>query len=103
MNLNEYQKKAMSFRMDTATSLYAILNLGGEVGELYSLLAKATRDGAKEDFDEQLKKELGDILWHVAAVAIDYGFTLDDVAETNINKLSSRKARNVITGSGDNR
>lgn len=103
MNLNEYQKEAMTFRMDSASALYALINLGGEVGELYSLLAKSIRDGAKDDFEEQVKKELGDVLWHVAAVAKDYGFTLDEIATSNIEKLSSRKARNMISGSGDNR
>lgn len=89
--------------MERADSLYAILNIGGEVGELYSLLAKSIRDGAKEDFTDNIKKELGDILWHIAAIAEDYNFTLEDVAKQNINKLASRKERNVLSGSGDNR
>ena len=67
-----------------------------------SLVAKAIRDGKKVDYD-LVKKELGDILWCVAAVSQDFEFTLGDVAHTNINKLSSRKERNVIQGSGDNR
>ena len=103
MQFNQYQKEAMSFRMERADSLYAILNIGGEVGELYSLLAKSIRDGAKEDFTDNIKKELGDILWHIAAIAEDYNFTLEDVAKQNINKLASRKERNVLSGSGDNR
>lgn len=103
MNLNEYQQNALSFRLPTASPAYALINLGGEVGELYSLLAKAERDGAKPDLQVNVGKELGDILWHVAAIANDFGFGLEEIAEGNIDKLSSRKANNTIQGSGDDR
>lgn len=52
---------------------------------------------------EELKKELGDILWYMAAICSDYGISLQDVAETNIAKLKSRQERNVLDASGDNR
>lgn len=103
MDFNEYQDKAMSFRLFNADELYAVLNLTGEVGELNSLLAKSIRDGEPEGFRDSIKKELGDILWHVAAIADDVGVPLDQIAELNIEKLTSRKQRGVITGSGDNR
>jgi NTP pyrophosphatase (non-canonical NTP hydrolase) len=103
MKLNEYQDKAMSFRLPSAGAQYALLNLAGEVGELHSLVAKSIRDGAKGGHAENVKKELGDILWCVSAVAQDAGFTLEEVAEGNIDKLTFRKAMGVIQGSGDNR
>lgn len=103
MKLNDYQAEAMGFRLPSATPDYALFNLSGEVGELHSLIAKAIRDGAKFDFELQVKKELGDILWCLTAVAMDYGYTLEDVAQSNINKLSKRKQEGTITGSGDNR
>lgn len=101
MTLNEYQKKAMSFRLPSADADYAILNLGGEVGELMGLLAKALRDGEKPDFLSSLRRELGDILWHVAAVAKDFDFSLEDIAVGNVDKLASRKERGALQGSGD--
>lgn len=103
LSLNEYQNKAMSFRLPSASPMYAVLNLAGEVGELTSLIAKAIRDNPKDDHEEQMKKELGDCLWHIAAIAIDNGFSLREVAQANIDKLSSRKERNVLQGAGDNR
>jgi NTP pyrophosphatase (non-canonical NTP hydrolase) len=101
--MNNYQNAAMSFRMESASTLYAVLNLAGEVGELNSLMAKAIRDGRKEDYDMNVKKELGDVLWSIAAIALDHGYTLQDVADTNIAKLSKRKTDNTLSGSGDNR
>lgn len=103
MKLNDYQAEAMGFRLSSATPDYALFNLSGEVGELHSLIAKAIRDGAKFDFELQVKKELGDVLWCLAAVAADYGYTLEDVAQSNINKLSKRKQDGTLNGSGDNR
>lgn len=102
-SLNDYQVDAMSVRLDSATPEYALLGLGGEVGEIYSLAAKAVRDGFKFDFEQNMKKELGDALWFIAAIAADNGFTLEDVARGNINKLFSRKERGTLQGSGDNR
>lgn len=102
MTLNEYQMLAMRYRLPAADEIYAVLGLPGEVGELSGYLAKARRDGFELD-DEYIKKELGDILWFIAAIADDAGFNLKDIAATNLNKLESRKARNTISGHGDNR
>lgn len=101
MELNQYQYEAMKTRLSTADENYALFNLSGEVGELHSLIAKSIRDD-KLDM-ELVKKELGDILWCLAAVVGDCGFTLDDVAETNLNKLQKRQKKGTLTGSGDNR
>ena len=103
MKLNDYQAEAMSFRLPSACEKYALLNLTGEVGELNSLLAKALRDGPKFDIELNIKKELGDILWCLSAVAADNGFTLEEIARSNINKLSGRKKDNTLQGSGDER
>jgi NTP pyrophosphatase (non-canonical NTP hydrolase) len=101
--LNDYQSDAESVRLSSANSEYAILGLSGEVGELHSLIAKAIRDGRTYSYDQNIKKELGDVLWFVSAIAADHGFTLEDVAQSNINKLFSRKERGTLQGSGDER
>lgn len=103
MNLNDYQATARETRSPTADWNYALLNLASECGELLGLVAKVIRDGPNEKFHDLGVKELGDILWHVAAIADDLGVSLEDVAQTNLNKLASRKERGVISGSGDNR
>jgi len=48
-------------------------------------------------------KEIGDVLWYCATLSHDLGYTLDEVAQTNVDKLRSRMERSKITGSGDNR
>src|SRR5512133_2469461 len=104
MKLNEYQKQALYFRLPTADSLYALLNLCSEVGELQGLIAKTIRDGVDtENYPTLLKKELGDILWCLSAVCLDNGYHLEDVAKTNLDKLAKRKEAGTLDGSGDNR
>ena len=103
MFINDYQIAANKFRMESATPEYVNLMLPGEVGEYCSLKAKAIRDGRKFDHEQNAKKELGDVLWGVAMAAQDNGWTLEDVAKANIEKLRDRQERGVITGSGDAR
>lgn len=103
-DLNKYQTEAMTFRTPTANEAYALFNLGAEVGEVLGKFAKAIRDEVDEEtLRQDIKKELGDVVWMVAAVASDFSLTLSEICEHNIDKLNSRKERNVITGSGDNR
>jgi NTP pyrophosphatase (non-canonical NTP hydrolase) len=105
MLLTEYQAAAMSYRLPSANAAYSLLNLAGEVGELFSLCAKGIRDGVadKDAHRRNIGKELGDVLWHVAAVAADHGYTLDELAAMNLNKLKDRAERGKISGSGDDR
>ena len=109
MNLNEYQEKARSTATDRVKELglsYSVIGLAGEAGEVAEKFKKLLRDAngvPTDEFKNELKKELGDVMWYVSDIASTLGFTLDDVAQTNIDKLFSRKARGVLQGSGDNR
>jgi NTP pyrophosphatase (non-canonical NTP hydrolase) len=102
MQFAEYSQAARSTRLATADHSYVVLNLIGEVGELYGKFAKAIRDGSKVEFMD-IKKELGDCLWCLSAMCDDLGTDLEEVAILNIQKLSKRKENNTLTGSGDNR
>lgn len=103
MKLNEYQQLALTTRLPTADEEYCVLNLAAEAGEVAGKYAKARRDGRQLDFDQQVKKELGDVLWQLSMVALDRGFTLEDIAEANLLKLNARKNAGTLNGSGDNR
>ena len=98
---------------------YMMLNLVGEVGELASRVAKLIRKDEvvigeinnhlvpRMPFDrwmeqnDLLMKEAGDILWQLSGVCKAMGWTLEEVAQVNLNKLASRQRRGVIDGDGD--
>jgi NTP pyrophosphatase (non-canonical NTP hydrolase) len=108
MRLNDYQERIAEFAIypeantgSTTELSYLALGLGGESGEVLEKTKKLIRDGK---FDKvEVAKELGDVLWYLARYASAIGVSLNDIAETNVTKLASRKQRNVLTGSGDNR
>lgn len=83
---------------------YPALGMGGEVGEILNKIKKIMRDDAglitaarKED----LKAELGDVLWYVSAVADELQVSLDEVAAANVAKLAGRLERGTLHGAGD--
>lgn len=82
--------------------MYPVLGLAEEAGEVAGKFAKALRDKVVLD-PVVLKKELGDVLWMLAAIATDNSMSLADIAQTNLDKLKDRAARAVLTGHGDNR
>lgn len=82
--------------------VYPALKLAGEAGEVAEKIGKSFRDGHELD-REEVKKELGDVLWYVAALAKEFDLTLDEVMAANIDKLADRQVRGVLHGSGDNR
>jgi NTP pyrophosphatase (non-canonical NTP hydrolase) len=102
LTFNEYQAEAAKTALGLATSTfwYAALGLAGEAGEVAERIKKHYRDGASLN---GLVKELGDVLWYLAAIASHANLTLEAVARVNIEKLASRQARGVIHGGGDNR
>lgn len=104
MKLNQYQDLARTTRLPTAGVTYALLNLAAEAGEVCGKVAKHIRDGgSREALREHLKKELGDVLWQLAAVADDHNLTLEEIAEANITKLGGRVVKGTLGGSGDDR
>ena len=121
MELNQYQAKAMETCVEkSANTAYMLTGLSAEVGEVNDKVAKWIRKGIARfdnnylvfntcDINErnaycvELVKELGDVLWFVAGMATRLGVSLEDVATINLEKLASRKKRDVIVGEGDNR
>ena len=82
---------------------YPILGLVSEVGELAALLKREIRGDNEKHFREKMVKELGDCLWYLARVAKEEEISLSEVVAGNIKKLDSRKERNILKGSGDDR
>lgn len=85
----------------------AYVGLGlGEAGEVQGKLKKVIRDNGgvlSDEARDAIGKELGDLLWYVAAAATELGVDLGEVAQGNLDKLFDRKDRGVLNGSGDDR
>lgn len=115
MTFDEYQKTAITTElMDRGAETSAndpafvakILGLVGEAGEVAEKFKKIVRDkeGVVSVEDKQeVKKELGDVLWYISAISEYLDIPLEDVAAGNLEKVLSRKSRGVSRGSGDNR
>lgn len=112
--MNDYQNNAIKtdkFYNDgtiriTDGFLEKAFGLCGEAGEVAEKIKKVIRDeGSKINAERRLEiaKELGDVFWYVSVMAYYLDFSLEEIAEMNIKKLSDRKKRNKISGSGDNR
>ena len=94
--------KSMKVYPEKHAIMYPALGLCGESGEIAEKVKKWLR-GDKELDKQALLKELGDPMWYLTSLADDLGFTLQDVIDTNVEKLSSRKERGVLKGNGDDR
>ena len=110
MKLNEYQRDARATCLESAKNLpYLITGLAAEAGEVAGKYAKYLRDTDGSDItayvhlEQDLMKELGDVLWFVAVTADKIGMSLAQVAQHNIDKLYSRQQRGVLKGSNDDR
>ena len=102
MTFDEYQKIARSTVVYSKEYkvIYPALGLCGEAGEVAEKVKKHIRDGTPM---LGVGLELGDVLWYISALADGLGVTLEEVAQANVDKLQSRKARDKIKGDGDNR
>ena len=120
MELNEYQKKAMSTCLPSCDNIaYMSLGLVSEVGELAGKIAKAIRkEELKIDSNELIKRdkvseeemmsiragivgEIGDCAWFLAGICHTLGLSLEEVATANLAKLAERKKNGTIIGNGD--
>lgn len=109
MTFSEYSSRAASFidpELTYIPVLYPVFGLAGEAGEVADKVKKCIRDNVDYNDDHvsrSIAMEIGDVLWNCAMLAADLGFTLEEVARMNIDKLESRMNRHTISGSGDNR
>ncbi len=85
---------------------YPTLGLTEEAGEVSGKVKRIFRDdeGTLTPHRKgELVKELGDVLWYVAAICFEIGVDMDDVAAVNLEKLAERKIKNTLHGAGDSR
>ncbi len=108
MDLSTYQKKSKETAIypKEIGIFYTTLGLSNEAGEVAGKIKKVFRDN-NGIFDktkkEEIKDELGDVLWYISQLATELDISLSKIAKSNLAKLYSRKKRGVLKGSGDNR
>lgn len=108
MQANDYQRETLTTAVypDAGTGsdielYYLTMGLTSEAGEVAGKIKKLLRDG---EYDPgNVAYELGDVCWYVARLADAIGYEFEDILQINFNKLSDRKLRNVLQGSGDDR
>ena len=71
----------------------AAMGLCGEAGEVSEILKKHLLHG-NELNKEDLKKELGDVLWYFFHTLNVFEFTIEEIAKENVKKLCDRYAHN---------
>lgn len=84
-------------RMDSPEGAvcYCALGIGGEAGEVLDLVKKSINDfhslwkgkDFKKELIEELKMELGDLLWYVSALINLYDLNLEEILTLNARKV----------------
>jgi hypothetical protein len=93
MELNSYQddagaSNALSDVEPERALNAALFGLASETGTLLDIQKKILTDAADPDASlEQFKQELGDLLWYVSRVANAKGFSLEEIAQTNLLRV----------------
>ena len=93
MEINEYQKSAMSTlnpMLDKKDVLInSVMGLCGESGEAIDIVKKWLMQGHELD-KEHLIKELGDVAWYLAEAATALDVPLETILRGNLDKLQKR-------------
>ena len=95
MTMNEYQTEAMRTasgmceKCNDNLMLNGAMGLNGEAGEVIDILKKHMFQGHDLDV-EHVAKECGDCLWYLSILAKGAGYTLDEIAQMNVDKLRKR-------------
>lgn len=86
MDIDEFQILAHQTANTEDDDVY-LLGLIGEAGSVASSIKKVKRDNtARLAIGDEIKAELGDVLWYVAELATRNGLQLSDIAKCNLVK-----------------
>ena len=92
MELNEYQEQCRRTQREDlplwATREHALFGLASEVGEIHGLYQKVHQGHPLDE--QELMLECGDLAWFLCELLDVNGWTLEEVAQANIEKLRLR-------------
>ena len=84
-------------------TLYCMVGLGGEVGEVMNLAQKRMRGDFDPEFRNRVVDELGGVFYFLTQLCEQLRVTPEEVMEKNRLKLLSRLERGTVRGHGDDR
>ena len=99
MDFDEYQKLSMrSFKTEPgltvqqSKAMLGCIGLAGEVGECTEPVKKwfFHHKRSADEVRNELREELGDVLWYAACLASAFDLNLQDIADYNVKKLLER-------------
>lgn len=95
MHFEDYQARAVQTaiinRAEVGGQVELALGLNAEAGSVSRIFKKVVRDNISVAAQsEQLRDELGDVLWYVAVLCDGVGFRLEDVAAANLDRTRDR-------------
>lgn len=106
-NIDEYQVGTVStsiYKPEKGEIFLLGLGINEEAGEVAGKIKKHFRDNLALPYTkEQIALELGDVMWYASRIAAYFDLKMSEILAKNEAKLADRRARNVISGSGDNR
>ena len=122
MDFDSYQKFTLSTAIYPGAGtgspeavVYCALGIAGEAGEIHEKLKRLVRGSSSrpggfqalatlsEEDRLALAKEAGDVFWYLSRLIDELGLSLSEVIASNVEKLSSRRDRGVLRGTGDDR
>lgn len=110
MNLKEYQKGVLRTSAEQRDKVemakMAVFGIAGELGEVTEPLKKFLWHGHELPPREKMTKEMGDVMYYIALLAESLGLDMQEIIDTNHEKLkkrypdgfSSQKSLNRATG-----
>lgn len=100
MKMNEYQGEAVGLCLPQCWNReYLVLGICSEAGEIAGIKKKGLRGDAGFEamvLNPKTKDELGDLLWYLVVLADCCGFSMEEVAEGNLEKLRQRKEAGTL-------
>lgn len=85
--------------------MYPVLALAEEAGEVAGKVSKYIRKRGTDynALRAAVGKELGDVAYALSETARMFGYTLQEIIDMNVDKLTDRADRGVLVGEGDDR
>lgn len=103
MNIEEYMEESArtmaptihqdAFKVET---LHGIIGVSTEAGELLDAVKKGLFYGHAPDMIN-VREEIGDIMWYIAAIVRSEKWDLEEIMQENIDKLRTRYPEQFTT------